>query len=1257
VFMTEDHPLVLFLDDLQWVDSASLNLIKILLTNHESKYLFMIGAYRNNEVDGNHPLTEALNEVRRFTFHVDKKMPINEILIEPLNLSHTKLWLSDTFNTSYIEELSVLVSDKTHGNPFFIKEFIKSLYDNKLIKLNTEKGIWEWDIKELKKRDFTDNVIDHMCNRIKNLSYETQKALSIASCIGTFFDLNDLSLIYDKTQKETINILREALFNELIIPIGDEYKYILSTDEVTDFKVSFKFVHDRVQQSVYSLVADTEKDKLHLKIGKLLLENTSSDDLEEKLLEIVDHLNISSHLISSKEEKIELSKLNLRAGQKAKISAAFNSALDYITKGMNLLSEDSWDNEYDLTYQLYIEKGELLYINAKYEDAEDNLNIALSKANTNMEKAKVYNLLMTICNSLSRYRDTISFGEKGFRLFGFTIPKTEKDLIREGIKEYEILKKRMAKKNIIDVFKNMSVPADINQTVILNFTLNFALSAFQIVKNDYLYTYIATKMMNFMLDNNIVSGSCLFMFALDLVRTHNNYDLANKLCELALEIEEKYNSPNIDAKLITYFAVYIQHWKKPFFESISTFNRAFQIAKEQRDKLALLYTVHHYPKHKYIKGMELNIVLDDIKKVIPYIQETYNIVLIILCRLFESTILNLKGLTKSQISFDNDSFTEEDYIKISKDPKYPFLYSRYCLAKSFTLFLFDHVEEAYNFAVECDKEILLYSAKGQAHIPEFYFTYSLILSNLYPSRKLNDKKKYMKTLSKLLAQMKEWGDNCPENYGHKYLLMSAEMMRIRGKDTSAMRLYKMAIKQAKDNMFLQDTAIANELAAKFYLYKGFEEIFSIYITESHYYYSLWGASAKVNDIELKYGDLLIKPSTKVNIDPTTTSTLSIAKTIDIKTVMNASQAISREIVLDNLLKRLMDIVITTSGASNGYFIMDIDNDLVVKAYRDVKNDGNANLDSIPVSNLTKFTQSLILYAKRTKEHIVINDVSNDDTFSKKLDKISDKAKSAMAIPILSKDKIIGILYLENHLTTGAFLDNKLELLKMLSSQIAISLENAMFYESLQKSQKEITRLNTKIHNSIMNKLKTIQGRIKLFEAKQANILDQQGFYDLNIINSLSSHASKECNNILFILGNHDCTIKSLIKEITFRADLSLVPYNIKYTMNCDSSLESVILPSESIQYLLDGYDEAINNILKHSKARNVDIGISNFTDGEINLSIKDDGIGFYIMNESSKQNSYGLKLMHQYSKQMNAKFDITADKGKGTLFSISIKIN
>ena len=1036
----KEHPLVIFLDDLQWADAASLNLIKLLITDPDSQHLLLIGAYRSNEVNPAHPLMLTLEEIQQ------EGVDIGHLAVGPLGVAQVTQLISEAFQSEKlkVKPLAELVYQKTDGNPFFIIEFLKVIFQEKMIEFNPNRGDWNWNLNKIEEIEATDNVVELMAAKIQKCSNDTQNVLKLAACIGSKFDLKTLSTIYEKKPGETATHLQEALYEGLVLALGDNYKYFPVEDNKYDFsEVQFKFLHDRVQHAAYSLILESDKKEVHLKIGQLLLENIIENEREEKIFEIVNHFNFGANLITSQDSKLELARLNLIAGRKAKNSNAYEIALELFRVGLGLLAENSWNLETDLTFSLYIECAECEYINANFNEAEKLFDIILKNSKTNLEKIKVYIIKVKLYTNLSRYEKAVEIGLEGLKILGMNLAPAPNNISIM----IEILKGKinLGRKKVENLVYLPEMTDPIKKATIRLLT-NLSPAAY--FTNQDLLALMALKAANLSMryGNADVSALAYGIYSMILGSGLGDFKTGDKFGHLSLKLNSKFNNLSLEGNINFVFGTLVNHWRSHLNKSIIYLKEGFKSSYDSGDLIYAGYNIDCILETMIMKGSFLDDVYNESQKYLEFAKRIKIQHAIDSINIVEIYYSNLKGLAKNQLAAINDDFDVDKHINEEQ------LKTWYYLVKCQVSYLFENYTVAMKMIDELKKNLdVLF---GLMTLTEYYFYYSLTLSANYFELTPQERKRQWNTLKKNQRKMKKWSENCPENFLHRYLIVAAEMARISGKDKLSVDLYDRAIESARENEYIQNEAIANELAAKFNLAKGNDETAKIYMMKARYGYLKWGANAKVKDLDEKYPQLLAQTITPSEL----TTAISSSSRLDLNTVMKAAQAISSEIVLERLLEKLMKIVIENAGAQKGFFIMDKEGELVIEAEGAVDKDDITVLQSVPVEKSQDLSKSIINYVARAKTNVVLNNAIHEGIFTQDAYISQNQPKSILCAPLVNQGKLIGMIYLENNLTTGAFTPDRLEVLNLLSSQAAISIENARLYDSSKVSEKKYRAL-------------------------------------------------------------------------------------------------------------------------------------------------------------------------------------------------------
>jgi len=1095
VFAQKEHPLVLFLDDLQWADLASLKLIQLLITDIESQYLLIIGAYRDNEVDTTHPLMLILQEIEKTDIIVKK------IICQPLKITNVYHLITDTLKCDLekVKPLAELIFNKTGGNPFFLTQLLNFIYQENLLSFDFNIGNWQWQIKQIQEIGITDNVVELMISKIQKLHHTTQTTLKLAACIGSYFNLDVLSVINEKSRKATAIELWEALQDGLVLPLDDGYKLPQLLDQVDDFVIDYKFLHDRVQQAAYALIPDDKKKKIHLKIGRLLLKNLDQSAVEEKIFDIVNQLNIGAELVTSQEDRYNLAQLNLMAGCKAKDSAAYESAVNFFKLGLEMLADDSWQNHYRLTLALYVETIEAEYLNTNFEQAEALFESVIQHSKTILDKVKVYEKKIQFYISQNRMREALDINLQVIDMLGVFLSKAPPDDL------------------IIQDLVHLPEMTDANKLAAMKMLRTALPPAY--FAEPTLVPLISFTLVNlcFQYGNSSLASHAYASYGLVLCGYLQDIESGYQFGKLSLKVLDQFDAKELKCKVYGLFNIFICHWKEHIQETIEPLQDGLKLALEVGDMEYAGYNGILACWHSFFAGENLGILERKIHPYITLAQKIKQDNFILCVQILKQLILDLTSELENNCYLESESFNQLIMQKLAGNNTATFFAY---LAKTIAYYFFNiYIQSVENAKLAQKYEV---AVAGTVHLAQYTFYQSLALLALHICRfsesTSNNETEFREALEQVEVnqrQLKKWAFHAPVNNQHKYDLVEAEKARVTGQTLVAMEYYDRAIRGAGNSGYIQEEALAYERAAEFYLSLGRNEFASLYMTKAHYGYVRWGAIAKVENLESRYPELLAKASTKAQVGltsiNTTTSTANTnASGLDLITVIKASQALSEEILLGNLLEKLMKIVIENAGAQTGFLILKKEGKLFIEAKAVVDKDELIIGQSMLVETSQQLPVSVINYVERTREDVVLADATSEGMFATDPYIAKSKLKSILCTSIIHQGKLIGLLYLENNLTVGAFTPYRLQILKLLSSQAAISLENAQLYTSLEEKiaerTKELNEKNLRLEQTL-HELKVTQ--MQLIQTEKMSSLGQ-----------MVAGVAHEINNpVTFIHGN------------------------------------------------------------------------------------------------------------------------------------------
>jgi len=1053
VFCQKEHPLVLFLDDLQWADSASLKLLELLMSDGDSQYLLTIGAYRDNEVFGAHPLIQTIEKITA------SGRSVENIVVAPLKEGHVSQLIADTFKTSTEGEtsegslpLARLLFHKTGGNPFFLTQLLKTLYSENLLSYSVAADRWEWDIAEIQAVGITDyNVVELMARNIERLSPTTQQVLKLAACIGNQFSLDMLAIANSSDTTSAATYLWEALQVGLLLPAGGNYKIPLlfggeaSSDETpwpqitnSTSSIYYKFLHDRVQQAAYSLIPESEKKQTHLRIGFQLLANTTPQQLRENIFALVNQLNHGVDLVTDVAEKEELAELNIIASQKAKAAAAYEASLNYIKVSLALLGTDGWQRNYELTRTVYLEAVEAEYLNSNFDRSQTLAEVALQQGKTILEKVRVRELQLLAYIAQNQWQTALEQGLQVLEMLGVTLQQEAPPI--DKISELADLPEMTEPERVaaLRILKAIADPA--------------------YVVNPELFSPIIFTQVHLCIKygNSPLAAIAYAYYSVACVAMAD-IDGGYEFGKLSLKLLDKFNVREYKSIVLNAFNGYIRHWKEHVREILEPLQNAVQSGWENGELIYSGYAALHYLMSIFFLGSHLEYVEEHGEKYAELFTKQKLVYHVTGIKYFQQALLNLLGKSESAVKLIGTKFNESEIIPILQEEKNftnLFLFYTY---KILLLYLFKQSGEA----VEKAKLIAPYaiSVAGMQVVAQHNFYYSLALLAHYPGVDNSVQEEYLRQVAANQEKMGHWAQHAPSNFQHKYDLVEAERARVRQEYVKALEYYEQGITGARKQEYTHEEALGNELAGEFHLSWGHENMGRFYIIESYYGYIRWGAKAKVKDLESRYPELLsvikaqkILPADKGTVKFTATrATIGMEDVLNFATVLKASQAISSEIVVDKLLAKLIQIVVENAGAQVGVLILERAGKLVIEAVLYLSTDEVVVGQSIPVEESDIIPISAINYVARTQTDVVSNNVAEDGIFAADPYMQLHQPKSILCLPIVNQGKLHGILYLENNLIAGAFTTRQIEIIKILCSQATISLENARLYSELQSA--------------------------------------------------------------------------------------------------------------------------------------------------------------------------------------------------------------
>ncbi len=1215
VLAQPEHPLVMFLDDLQWIDNASLQLLQLLMLDNELKHLLLIGAFRDNEVDKEHPLTFAIRAME------ERNARIETIELKPLSPFSVGELVADTLHTTQDQsaELSALIYKKTSGNAFFVHQFFYRLHEEGLLIFHEEQRQWSWDLEGIRESRVTDNVLDLLIDKINRLPAKTVELLQSAACLGNQFKLTDLAAITGESGTDTGHNLWPAVEQELLIPRGGAHTHAETkpSSQQADgssapYHISqeyhhYQFAHDEIQQGAYTLIPEGRLKQLHLKTGRLLWKNTPPEELDKRLFDIVNQLNLAATLITDPAEQRELARLNLEAGQKASKAAAFERALSYFQQGRKLLATSSWDQEYSLLFELSLALGEAEYVNGHFEQARTELDNLLRKAASDNDRIRVYGIRILLFASQGDYPEAINQGLEAMSVCGIEI-RNEPELLQEQIADLIGEINALLDKTTIDALFKQKELEDWRQR-----------SAMQLATTTWSFSFLSgnlelTSALTLqMMRINLTSGHCEFspyayeLFGMFRIITSGDGEAGYAYGKLGLNLMDRYINLPYAGKTLFIYAYTIGFWKEPITKMLEYFLQAYTASVRVGDVTYAGYSSNLFLLYSILKGRPLQEILDESSRRMAYVQKGNDRFITASQQLRVNHIRCLQGRTDDPLDISDSHYRWSEEIQEAKDNNVtPLLFDHYHI-KAELAFYFGKYDEALNHAALA----LPHKASATQLVAiNFSLIHALTLTCLLDGMSDEAAKEVRENIANYELELERLGALCPDNYQHMQQLLQAQVAAVEGVPMDIVsEAFDQAIASAAKHGYLQHEAVANELAGIYYLRKKRPLFAAHYLTSAWNAWKKWGAIAKCRDIENRHEALFHSDrhgsghtlATMQLSHETTDDSISRKDTqLDLESLMKATRAISGELTLHSLLGKLLSIIMENMGARRVLLLLNQDNQWFIEGQVEISSEQNQPIQQLnlheALESSDKLPVSLVQAVARKPSTIMLHDASKDnpDFGDDGWFAHNRSVKSVLCTHLRSQNKLVGLLYLENDLVAGAFNKQRLRLLEMLTVQAAISIENASLYYDLEKKVQERTK-ELRAAQAELVKHAREAGMAEIAQGVMHNIgnaltplkTSAQMTYRLIQKSTLRNHLQEALAPVVGIINDSGHTDKSRLSQI-----IDLLPQGIEdeYTkleqelMRINQRIEHI----ESIIYLQVKYTHAkafkelldINSVVK-----------------------------------------------------------------------------
>jgi len=1019
---TPEHPLVIFLDDLQWSDDATLKLFESLALSAELKHLLFIGSYRENEVGAAHRLAQTVEKLRL-------SGRLTELALGPLTERDVRLMIAETLqeNESTIAPLASLIFTKTAGNPFFVLQFLRSIISERLLRFDGRSGRWVWEVARIEAAGYTESALELMVKMLEKLPPPIRETLKVAALIGSRFRAKTLSRVTGVGLEAVEAALRPAVMERLIYRTKDGYG----------------FQHDRIQQAALFLAENGRRTLIHLSIARALLSETPIENRNDRLFEILTHFNAALAHLDSPEERRQVALLNLQAGQKAKAAAALHAASEYLAAARSLLAADAWLADYRLSFDVAIEAAECVYLAGNFAAADGMLEALMAHARGELDQAWVYRLRLSLYTTQGEMNKAIDAGLDALEILGWHLPRVPSaEQIQASYDE------------VWDALKVRPIESLIDLTPMTN---ERSLAALRILAGILLPSHfvgggvnrLATaKMITLSIRHGITADSvhALSWFAATQVdRSIGRYQEAYRLGKLSYDLAKKHNINSCLSKVCLFFGDIVRFYSKPLKGDRAFLREGFDAGVASGDWPTACYHCNHLITNMLASGEPLDQVWSESERGLEFVRRAKdpNIEKIILSQ--QRFILNLQGKTFGRLTFSDSELSEaqfEEHLQVGEMMLAKFWYYVLKMSARFIYGDFTGALEAARRAEEfADSDP--FDTESTQYI--FYSALALAAGATPADEAV------MEAIARRREQLRVWSENCPANFENRYFLVCAEEARLRGETLEALRYYERAIRAAEQDGFVQNMAVACERAAEFHRSQGLMSTAQALFERALDGYRRWGAAGKVAALEKRFAKQG-KPVLPAEMpgEGGGGTRPSFSSLVDLSAVIKAQRAISSEVVPENLHRRFLEIVLESAGAQRGALILFRDDQPTIE----MEFDGEKfNILSMPLEGSSLVPQTLVQYVIRLRTRVVLGDASKPNMFSNEDYFHAHRPMSVLCMPVLRQTRLLAVIYLENNLTTQSFTDECLDLLEMIGSQAAISLENAYLYDDMRASIK------------------------------------------------------------------------------------------------------------------------------------------------------------------------------------------------------------
>ncbi|MFN4237222.1 MAG: response regulator [Vogesella sp.] len=1027
VFADAHHPLIILLDDLQWADQASLLLLERLVLDGPS-HLLVIGTCPDMAEAA--PLTTLLQQL------ASQDANVTTLQLPPLDSQQVAQWLGDALRSppERLAPLAELCRHKTGGNPFFLRQFVRKLYDSGLLYYQPEQSQWCWQQQALDHSPVTDNVLASMAERLQALPEASRECLQLAATLGKHFSLPQLATIKQQAPGRIRRLLQAAVQADLLALSRD--------DEDGTF---YHFVHDRIQQAAYTLCDDTERQQQHLKVGRTLLQQQADDP--EQLFAVLAHYNAAELVLDDPAERVLLARLNTEAGQQALRTTAFAAALHHLQTAYRLLPADSPPAMQRPTLLALCEAASLCGEWALSDSLYPQLDALAASPG---EHIAGYLIQSRQYLQQGRFAEALALQHKGLALLGIRLPHDTASL--QARLQQSPLLQQAAAPDLAALHKlgDMDTAACRDAMSLLFGVCHAAYLSGQQALDAVAILQMTELSLRHGHDDH--SSFAYAMYAFLLYEHTAQHHIARQWGQFALELANA--RPHVGMRGVTQllFAALLGHRQQPLRDMLPHYAAALRDSRQHGDMPNVAYILAIRDAELIMQGEYLPALLEQAEQDLHYLQAHHQLHMGDCIRVSSiQPLCCLMGLTYHCHSLDDESFSEQDYLARYQDK--PLHLAYYYHSK---LMLACLLQAPDTLALTAQLGLIASNLAGQFKVVEAGFYCGILLARAIRAQPQDGQQpQWRAALAARVDALATRRQLCESNIAPRHALLLAEQARCEGQALAAQQHYQQAIDLASQYGYVHLAALANECYGDYWLAAGQHAIAKLFLQQAWQGYQAWGAAGKCEQLlqyvqqrGLTLGTTLPPAAPGQSDSPPPAGNQDA---LDLASILKATRALSGELGLERVLARLLDIVRENTGAQFARLLLQYQDHWLLE-----QGAGKPEPVLLDARQHPLLPLSLVRYVIRSGETLLEDDLVHSQRFNHDPYVEQHQPSSVLCLPILRKEQVIGVLYLENRLISHAFSHERLAFLRMLVLQALVSIDNARLYDNLERQVQERT---------------------------------------------------------------------------------------------------------------------------------------------------------------------------------------------------------